>query len=90
MFYCANKDDIIKTITSLIEEPNILFEDLQAVWSALNEYSQTPLSPQKSFDFPDALIADKARRVIEKWDTEYEGNYTFDQAALHLQGNKSL
>ena len=63
--YNQDKDDIMKVISALFEEPNICFEDSQSVWCALVDYKNTkPVkagAKRKMADFPDALIINKAQ-----------------------------
>lgn len=90
--YKAMKEDIVAVISALLEEPNVVFESQQAVWSALNDFMIA--SPVKTaggvrkFDFPDALIVHKARIVMQHFGVPCEGVFTFDQAALQLDGTR--
>jgi len=38
--YQASRDDIVKLINDLLGEPNIIFENPQAIWVALNDFRQ--------------------------------------------------
>lgn len=91
--YGATKEDITTAVMSLIEEPNVLFEDKQVVWSALNDFmSARPVKTSdgmKSADFADALIVNKARSVAKATDQKYSTTYTFDRAALEIEGTAS-
>lgn len=62
--YKVDKDGVIRVINALFQEPNICFEDGQAVWCALNDYHKATAvkvgSKKKQADFSDALIANKA------------------------------
>jgi predicted nucleic-acid-binding protein len=90
--YSAQKDDIVSVITSLLEEPNVVFESQQAVWSALNDYlAAAPVKTAnglKTADLADALIVQKAKVIARQWQEKYAGTYTFDQAALELSGTR--
>ncbi|MDH4273541.1 MAG: type II toxin-antitoxin system VapC family toxin [Gammaproteobacteria bacterium] len=90
--YNAQRDDIIAVVASLLEEPNVIFEDQQAVWSALNEYaaarSVKTANGNKTVDFADALIVYKAQACAKELGEEIEAVYTFDQAALEITGMK--
>ena len=92
--YKATKDDMVAAVMGLLEEPNVVFESQQAVWSALNDYINAPAvrtaDGMRIADLPDALIVNKARVVIEQWGESYNGTYTFDQAAQALEGTKAL
>jgi len=92
--YNASKDDIVALVTKLLEEPNVVFESEQAIWSALNEFIEAPLvkcaDGMRHADFSDALIVAKAMDTMEKWDVPYEATYTFDVAAQRLPGTQPL
>lgn len=91
--YKASKDDIAAVVVGLLEEPNVVFESQQAVWSALNDYTDAPAvktsDGMRTADFSDALIIAKAMTTIEQWGASYEATYTFDQAAQGLHGAKA-
>ena len=91
--YKASKDDILAMITGLLEEPRVLFENRAAIWSALNEYANAaPVrtrSGLRELEFPDALIANKAKLIAQRRGDTFDGTYTFDQVALKLDGMKS-
>src|SRR5437016_14225809 len=40
--YKASKEDIVAVVMGLLEEPNVVFENQQAVWFALNDYVNAP------------------------------------------------
>ena len=67
--YKLNREDVARVINSLFEEPNILFEDGQAVWRALSDYKKAlPVKvggKKKYADFPDTLIVNKAKRFAQ-------------------------
>lgn len=90
--YQLNKEKIVDVIHSLFAEPNIKFEDDQAVWCALKDYvSAAPIKVKgktKQADFPDALIVNKAKRYGELNGDEVSPLYTFDKAALKIDGTK--
>lgn len=92
--YKASKDDIVALVTKLLEEPNVVFESEQAIWSALNEFIDAPLvkcpDGMRHADFSDALIVAKAMDAMEKWAVPYEATYTFDVAAQSLPGTQPL
>lgn len=90
--YKASKEDIVAVVTGLLEEPNVVFESQQAVWSALNDYIDAPMVKRadgmRTADFSDALIVAKAMATMEQWGAAYEATYTFDVAAQSLHGTK--
>ena len=91
--YGARKDDIAAVVTGLLEEHTVVFESRQAVWSALNDYLEA--SPVKTAsgirtaDLADALVVNKARITAQHRNEPYSGTYTYNQAALVLEGTKA-
>ena len=92
--YGAYRETIIAVVSSLLEEPNIMFESEQAIWSALNDFSNAaPVKTSngtKSADFSDALIVNKSKIVAQELGLNFEATYTFDQAALEIDGTASI
>jgi len=90
--YNLSKEQIIDVIYALFAEPNIAFEDGQAVWGALKDFSNAkPIKSggkTKQADFPDALIVNKAKRHGQLTKNEVSTVYTFDKAALEIDGTK--
>jgi len=86
--YNLDKESIIKVINTLFAEPNIIFEDGQTVWRALNDYKQAKTikvgNKRKEADFPDALIINKALYVANTLNESLDGVYTFDLALQTL------
>ena len=86
--YNLNMESIIKVINTLFAEPNIIFEDGQTVWRALNDYKQAKTikvgNKRKEADFPDALIINKALYVANTLNETLDGVYTFDLALQTL------
>jgi predicted nucleic-acid-binding protein len=82
--YGIDKTGIVAVVTSLLEEPAIVFENTQAVWSALNNYIEAIPA-----DFTDALIINKAKETAKLNSEILEAVYTFDHGALKLPGTKS-
>lgn len=78
---------------SLLEETNIVFENQQAVWSALNDFiAAKPVKTangMKAADFADALIVNKAKAIARDTDQSCAGTYSFDPAVLQIDGTKS-
>ena len=91
--YNASRDDIIKVVNSLFSEPSIVFENPQVVWAALNDYRKA--KPAKASgknvvaDFSDALIINKARYTAGQSGKQLSAVYTFDRAALEINGTKA-
>ena len=90
--YKLDKQGIIQTINKLFEEPNIIFEDGQTIWRALGDYTKAkPIKINgklKEADFPDALIINKAQYDADRKGQKLKYVYTFDKAALEIQGTK--
>ncbi len=88
--YKLQKAAIIEVINSFFKEPNIIFEDGQTVWQALNDYRLAkPVkirSKTKMADFSDALIVNKAKYCTRGKGEALDGFYTFDTAAQALPG----
>ena len=90
--YQLDKDDIIRTINKLFEEPNIVFEDSQTIWRALGDFAKAkPIKVHgklKEADFSDALIVNKARYDTKRKNQTLKCLYTFDKAAQEIQGTE--
>lgn len=91
--YRAGKEDIAAVVMGLLEEHNVVFESRQAVWSALNDYlGALPVkttSGIRTVDLADALVVNKAKVTAQQREEQYRGTYTYDQAALALDGTKA-
>jgi predicted nucleic-acid-binding protein len=90
--YGATKEDIQAVVMSLLEEPHTIFEHQQAIWSALNDFvaakNVKTANGVKAADFSDALIVNKAKIIARDKHQTYAGTYTFDLAALQIDGTK--
>ena len=71
--YRMDRSDVIRLIASLVQEPNIRFEDDHAVFSALQAFRQT-----------DAGFAVYKTLKVESLSHEAPVIYTFDADALQL------
>lgn len=91
--YGAGREEIAAVVMGLLEERNVVFESRQAVWSALNDYlNAVPVrtaSGMRIADLADALIVNEAKITAQHRDEQYQGTYTYDQAALTLDGTKA-
>ncbi len=89
--YKLNKTVIIKTINSLFEEINIYFENPQIIWQALSDYQKAPIiklaSKNKTADFSDSLILNKAKNFAQMRFGKFGGFYTFDVAVQEMPGS---
>jgi len=90
--YRAGRDDLVAVVMGLLEEPNVVFESRQAVWSAVNDFIDAPpvrtADGTRTADLADALVVNKARITAQRRGEPYGGTYTYDQAALALTGTK--
>lgn len=88
--YALTKDQLINVIDQLFKEPNIVFEDGQTVWRALKDICNTkPVkvgTKKKDADFADALILEKSKYDCDRKDNVFAGLFSFDQAALQMEG----
>lgn len=84
--YQLKKPELAAVIQSLFQEPNIRFEDGQAVWLALTDYRNARPVKGKEADFADVLIINKSRHIASKENKPYNGSFTFDVAAQALLG----
>ena len=75
--YRAARTDVIALVGSLLQEPNVRFEDDEVIFSAMQAYRETDA------DFADALIVHKALKMAPAGD-ELHAVYTFDAGALQL------
>ena len=91
--YGAGREEIAAVVMGLLEEYNVVFESRQAVWSALNDYlGALPVRTASGIriaDLADALIVNKAKITARHRNEQYRGTYTYDQAALALDGTKA-
>ncbi|HXN15497.1 MAG TPA: PIN domain-containing protein [Usitatibacter sp.] len=91
--YKATPNDVIALIMGLLEERNVVFESRQAVWSALNDFIKAVRRKTSGEigapDLADALVVNKAKVTAALRNTEYRGTYTFDKAALLLDGTRA-
>lgn len=90
--YSVDRDGIIAVVMSLLQEPAIVFESAQAVWSAVNDFADAkPIATSNGTriaDFADALIVRKSQQTAKNVDVSFKAVYTFDQGALQLPGTR--
>lgn len=82
--YKATRGDIEILVMSLLEEPHVVFESQQAVWSALADFTAAGRA-----DFADVLIVNKAKYIARATGREYAGTFTFDLGALMIDGTRT-
>jgi len=90
--YNLNKEQLTDTIITLFADANIVFEDDQVVWSALKDYILAePIKIKgktKRADFADALIVNKSIKYGKIHAVNVAPVYTFDKAALMIDGTE--
>lgn len=90
--YRAGKEELAAVVMGLLEERNVMFESREAIWSALHDYLDAlpvkTASGVRTADLADALIVNKAKFTAQERGERYGATYTFDQAALALEGTK--
>jgi len=88
--YNLDKEALLAVIESIFKEPNLVFENGQLVWRALNTYRSTQLikvgKKKKDADFADILILEKSKYLCSKQDRLFQGFYSFDIAAQQIDG----
>ena len=87
--YQLRKTELMAVLQSLFQEPNIRFEDGQAVWLAFTDYRNAKPVKGKEADFAEALIVNKSKQVANKENKPFNGAFTFDVAAQTLPGAKA-
>ena len=89
----SRQGELAAVVMGLLEERNVVFESRQAVWSALNDYLDAlpvkTASGIRTADLADALVVNKAKITAQQRNEPYRGTYTYDQAALALEGTKA-
>jgi len=84
--YKLPKHDLVNVLSQLIEEPNIVFEDSQTIWQALQDYRSAEKGNE--VDFADTLILAKSQYDVSMRQTHFGGLYTFDKHLQHFKGTK--
>ena len=87
--YQLKKPELVTVLQSLSQEPNIKFEDGQAVWLALTDYRNAKPVKGKEADFADALVISKSKLIASRENEPFHGSFTFDVAAQILPGAKA-
>lgn len=90
--YKLGKSDIIRVINALFADSNIVFEDSQTIWRALQDYQKELVKEggkRKEPEFQDALVVNKAIFSARQNQEALEGIYTFDAAAQRLPGTRA-
>lgn len=80
--YRITRKYVEHVVVGLISDPQIVLEDTDAVWGAINDFVE-----HGKADFADALIINKSRRIAENLDEWGSADtYTFDKGALEIFG----
>lgn len=82
--YRIKGHEVASVVISLLSDPQIVLEDDEAVWAAVDDFSNN-----KNAGFPDALIVNKAKRIANGRGWTYGGTFTFDKGALEIDGTQS-
>ena len=90
--YNLSKQDQLMVLSQLFKEPNVIFEDRQTVWSAMNSFRTSEKikvgSKKKEADFADALIVEKSKSICNEKGENFDGLFTFDVASQQFDGSK--
>jgi len=90
--YNLGKQDQLIVLSQLFKEPNVIFEDRQTVWFAMNYFRASKRikvdKKKKDADFADALIVEKSKSICDKKGESFDGLFTFDVAAQQFEGSK--
>jgi predicted nucleic-acid-binding protein len=90
--YNLGKQDQLMVLSQLFKEPNVIFEDRQAVWSAMNCFRTSEKikvgNKKKEADFADALIFEKSKSICHQKSEIFDGLFTFDVASQQFDGSK--
>lgn len=90
--YSLGKQDQLIVLSQLLKEPNVVFEDRQTVWLAINNFQASKRinvgNKKKDADFADALIVEKSKSICDKKGESFDGLFTFDIAAQQFNGTK--
>lgn len=84
--YRLTSEDVDRTLTALFQEANIIIEDADVVWRALQDYRKYCVSGNEAMDFQDLLIFRLSQDAAIHYEEPFEGFYTFDKAAQKLPG----
>ena len=88
--YGLDREALCNVVDSLFQELNVVFENGQVVWCALNDIRKAkPIKSggkRKEPDFADALIINKSRVFATENKAEFKGLYTFDIVAQQING----
>ena len=84
--YKLPKTDLVTVLSQLIEESNIVFEDSQTVWQALQDYRSAEKG--NDVDFADTLILAKSQYDVGVKQTTFGGLFTFDKHLQQFRGTK--
>jgi len=84
--YKLPKQDLVTVLSQLMQEPNVVFEDSQTVWTALQSYHTAATG--NGVDFADTLILAKSQYAIKVKNSLFDGLYTFDADLQMFKGAK--
>lgn len=84
--YKLPKRDLVTVLAQLMQEPNVVFENSQTVWNALQDYHTAETG--NNVDFADTLILAKSQYTVNAKEASFEGLYTFDADLQTFKGTK--
>jgi len=91
--YKFTKEELLTAVDGLFRESSIRFEDGQSVWRALHGLrASKPVrvgSKKKDVDFADLLILEKSIYDSKRKSETLKCLYSFDKAALQVDGIES-
>lgn len=87
--YAVGSAEVAAAVESLLKEPNLIVEDRQAVWRALQDFVKASRT-NSSYRLLDALSLNKARSTAEAYGEKLKGFYTTDPDAPALPGVRKL
>jgi len=90
--YNLGKQDQLMVLSQLFKEPNVIFENRQTMWSAMNSFRTSEKikvgNKRKEADFADALILEKSKSICIEKRESFDGLFTFDVASQQFDGTK--
>ena len=90
--YNLGKQGQLIVLSQLFKEPNVIFEDRQTVWSAMNSFRTSEKikvgKKKKEADYADALIVETTNFICIEMGESFDGLFTFDVASQQFDGSK--
>ena len=90
--YNLGKQDQLMVLSQLFKEPNVIFENRQTMWSAMNSFRLSEKikigNKKKEADFADAFILEKSKSICIEKRESFDGLFTFDVDSQQFDGSK--